>query len=112
MVDFEFYVNCYLGSLIPERAFPAAAARAAAALERFCRNYRVAESGEDARRMAVCAMAETVYSAGRRRSGVTEASVGSVSVRYEDSQSGDKALWRELYRKAAIYLDIYRGTAV
>jgi hypothetical protein len=109
MVDYEFYVNHYLGSVIPEKAFPASASQAEAALERFCRIYRVSDSGEESRRMAVCAMAEAVYTASRRRSGVTAASTGSISVRYENGESPDKALWRELYQRACIYLDIYRG---
>lgn len=109
MVDYEFYVNQYLGSMIPEKAFSAAASQAAAALERFCRIYRVADSGIESQRMAICAMAEALYACSRRRSGVTAASVGSVAVRYEDGERADKALWRELYQRAAIYLDIYRG---
>lgn len=109
MVDYDFYVNSYLGTAIPEKAFPGAEAQAAAVLERFRRVYQVKDSGEEARKMAVCAMAETVYANARRRSGVTSASVGSVAVRYENGQSPDKALWQELYQRACVYLDIYRG---
>lgn len=109
MVDYGFYVNQYLGSQIPEKAFSGAAKQAEAALERFRRIYQVSDSGEESRNMAVCAMAEVVYAGSRRRSGVTSASVGSVSVRYEDGERADKALWRELYQRASIYLDIYRG---
>ena len=112
MADYEFYVNCYLGSAVPEKAFPAAAAQAAAALERICRNYTVAEHGEETRKMAICAMAEAIFAANRRRAGVTAASVGSVSVRYENAERVDKSLQRELYRQASIYLDIYRGAQV
>ena len=112
MVDYEFYVNHYLGSLIPEKAFAACAKQAEAALERLRRIYRVTDSGAESRRMALCAMAEAVYTASRRRSGVTSASVGSMSVRYDSGERGEKALWRELYQRAAIYLDIYRGAAI
>ncbi len=112
MADYDFYVNCYLGSAIPEKAFPAAAAQAAAALERIERIYTVAGSGEETRKLAICAMAEAVYAASHRKAGMTAASVGSMSVRYETGERADKALQRELYRKAAIYLDIYRGAAV
>ncbi|MBQ6852314.1 MAG: hypothetical protein IJO04_04715 [Oscillospiraceae bacterium] len=112
MVDYDFYVNHYLGALIPEKAFAGSAKQAEAALERICRIYRVADSGEESRRMALCAMAETVYTASRRRSGVSSASVGSVSVRYDNTEGSEKALWRELYQRAAIYLDIYRGAAI
>lgn len=109
MADYEFYVNCYMGNAIPEKAFPAAAAQAAAALERICRIYTVGEHGEQTRKMAVCAMAEAVYAASRRRAGVTAASAGSVSVRYENGEHTDKSLQKALYRQAGIYLDIYRG---
>ena len=109
MVDYEFYVNHYLGSVIPEKAFPASASQAEAALNRFYRIYRITDSGEESRRMAICAMAEAVYTIGRRRGGITAAGAGSMSVRYENGECADKTLWRELYQRAAIYLDIYRG---
>lgn len=112
MVDYEFYVNCYLGSAIPQKAFPTAAAQAAAALERICRIYTVAPCGEETKKMAICAMAEAVYASSRRKAGVTAASVGNVSVRYENGEHAERSLQRELYRKAAIYLDIYRGTSL
>ena len=111
MVDYQFYTQIYLGNAISEKAFPAAVAEATAALERICRIYQVAEHGEQTRKMAICAMAEAVSTANRRRAGLTAASVGSVSVRYENGEHADKSLQRELYRKAAIYLDIYRGTS-
>ena len=103
MVDYEFYVNCYLGSAIPEKAFSGVAAQAQAYLERVKGCCRVASSGADAENMALCAMAETLWA---RRSSLSSASVGSVSVRYADNKV---SLPRELYEKAAIYLDIYRG---
>ena len=101
-----------MGTAIPQKAFPAAAAQAAAALERICRIYTVAEHGEETRKLAICAMAEAVYAASRRKAGMTAASVGSVSVRYENGEKADKSLQRELYQRAAIYLDIYRGAKV
>lgn len=109
MVDYDFYSGCYLGCRIPQKAFPEMASRAQAALDRFKGNYRVVSSGPEAERMALCAMAETIYCARQRRVGVAAATVGSVSVRYEDSGNANRALWRELYEQASIYLDIYRG---
>lgn len=106
MVDYEFYVNCYLGSAIPEKAFSGVAAQAQQYLERFKGVYRVEASGEQAEKMAVCAMAESLW--GRRNSGVSSASVGSVSVHYAKERP---ALLGELYEKACIYLDIYRGVS-
>ncbi len=112
MVDYRFYENTYLGNAIPAKAFPAVAAQAATALERFCRIYTVAPFGEETRKMAICAMAEAIHAANRRRAGVTAASMGNVSVRYENGEHANKSLQRELYQQASIYLDIYRGTQV
>lgn len=106
MVSYDFYVNTYLGSEMGEKQFSSMAAQAEAVLARFERLYRVS-GGELSRAMAVCAMAECLNEHQKRRGGVTSASVGSVSVRYDGTDP--RALERELYRQAAIYLDIYRG---
>ena len=103
MVKYEFYVNQYLGSAIPEKAFSGVAAQAQQHLDRFKRIYRVESSGEAAESMAVCAMAETLWE--RRKAGTASASIGGVSVQYADTLP----LNRALYQKASIYLDIYRG---
>ena len=105
MVDFTYYTQEYLGVQIPEKAFARCMARAREALEYIERCFQVT-GGQDARALALCAMAEGVYELENRR-GVQSASVGSVSVRYEDSRPAQ--LWRELYDRAAIYLDICRG---
>ena len=99
----EFYRDQYGGTRIPEEAFPEFYRRAEDALARLERCYSI-EGGEDARRMALCAMAEAIYDSTGKRGGVTAASVGSVSVRYADID-------RSLYDRAATYLEIYRGTA-
>ncbi len=104
MVDFEFYVNQYLGVAIPEKAFSGVAAQGQRYLDRLKRSYRVESSGTEAEKMAVCAMAEALWE--NRNSGVASASVGSVSVRYE---TGKSSLNQMLYERACIYLDIYRG---
>ena len=109
MADYDFYTDVYLGSLIPEKAFPEMVLRAGEHLARFQRNYRVTVSGTDSLKMAVCAMAETLYAHTKRRGGVVAASAGEVSVRYESGESGRKSLQRELYEKASIYLEISRG---
>lgn len=109
MADFAYYTDSYLGTVIPEKAFPGMAKRAEEALQRLQRIYRVTVPGEDSRNLAICAMAEVLYAASKRRSGVTAASVGEVSVHYGNSESSDKALQRELYEKASIYLEISRG---
>ena len=109
MVAYEFYTDIYLGSLIPEKAFPEMALRAGEYLARFQRNYRVDVFGTDSLKMAICAMAETLYAHAKRRGGVVAAAAGEVSVRYESGESGRKSLQRELYEKASIYLEISRG---
>ena len=97
MVDYEFYVNDYLGSAIPEKAFSGVAAQAQHWLQKFEALYRVEASGTEARKMAVCAMAETLWTCRSER----------ISSR---QRSGAKSsIGRELYEKASIYLDIYRG---
>ena len=45
MVDYEFYVNDYLGSAIPEKAFSGVAAQAQHWLQKFEFLYRVEASG-------------------------------------------------------------------
>ena len=109
MADFAFYTDAYLGNAIPEKAFPGMAQQAKAILARFQRMYRVEVPGEDSLNMAVCAMAEVLFAASKRRGGVTAASCGEVSVRYAEGGLADRQLQRELYEKASIYLDIYRG---
>lgn len=105
MVDYAYYADAYLGSLIPQREFSRLAKRAEEYLDMISRVCRV-EGGSDARAMALCAMAEELFRSGRRQ-GVTSASLGGVSVRYDDGSS--QRLLGQLYRQAAIYLDIYRG---
>ena len=108
MVDYDFYLNGYLGSAISEAAFPEAAAEAARILEHLKCTYRV-DGGEQAQKLAICAMAEVLYSHAKRRGGISSARVGAVSVHYGSINAGDKVLSRQLYRGAATHLDIYRG---
>ena len=104
MANYEFYVNQYLGSFIPAKAFSGMAAQAARVLNRLKQTYRVESSGAEAESMAICAMAESLWQ--HRNKGLSSANMGSVSVRYETDRN---ALRRDLYEKACIYLDIYRG---
>lgn len=108
MIDYEFYTNTYLGSVVPEKAFPGMAARAQDELNRICRCCQVTKPDAVSEKMALCAMAETLYTAGNRQNGIAAATVGGVSVRYE----GSSRLRRTLLERAGIYLDIYRGTGV
>ena len=106
MVDYDFYVHTYLGSTVPEKAFPGCAARAEAVLAGYERCCKVNCPGPDSRAMAVCAMAEAVYEQAKSE-GLSAATAGSVTVRYRS----DRSLSRELYRRAGIYLDILRGVS-
>ena len=105
--DFDFYTGTYCGQVIPEEDFASCLARAQAILQSFDRTYRVEGSQED-RKMALCAMSETIYH-DRCRCGAVKASVGSVSVTY--ASHARLQLWRELYEVAGYYLKIYRGVA-
>ena len=105
--DFAYYRDDYMGGSIPEKAFDRCASRAAEVLEAFCRNYLVI-GGEDCRKMAICAMAEAMFEASGHR-GVVASSAGNASVRYDPGANSDLALRRELYHRARIYLDFYRG---
>lgn len=109
MADFGFYKDVFFGEVIPEKSFASLAQRAREVLQGYARGYQVNIPGEDSYRMAICAMAETLYTYSKRRAGMTAASVGEVSVRYEGGDDAQKNLQRELYRKASIYLDITRG---
>lgn len=107
MVDYGFYTDTYVGSLVPEGCFAGLICRATAELERLKRMYRVTPYGSDSERMALCAMAENLYVLEKRR-GVRSTSVGGVSVTYEDTRAERKAM----YRAASVYLDFYRGVGV
>ena len=107
MVDYAFYTAVYLGSTVPEKAFPGAVKQAAAELASLRRCCRVVSPGEDSEKMALCAMAETLYA--HRNRGLASASVGSVRVQYD---TGAAKLRQQLQEQAGIYLDLYRGVEV
>lgn len=104
MADYDFYVNVYLGSQIPEKTFPSLAAQAASTLAGYERKYQVT-GADTSRRMAICAMAE-VLREHEKNCRHSSASVGSARVQYTQPK---ESLERRLYRAANIYLDIYRG---
>ena len=109
MIDYDFYVNSYLGSVIPEKAFPALARRSADALAEINRRYQVRNADKVSEKMALCAIAETLYSLADRKTGVKAATVGGVSVQYEDSSAS--GIRKRVLDAARIYLDIYRGVS-
>lgn len=118
MADYDFYLNVYRGSLVPEGEWPQYRARAVEQLARYQRIYTVTAPGPDSGAMAVCSMAEAMYSFDLLLNGeggpVQSASIGSVSVGYGGGAAqgldlSPKGQARELYRCACLYLDICRG---
>lgn len=105
MVDYEFYTETYLGSAVPEKAFDRLAARAGEQLASFERDFTVT-GGEDARRFALCAMAEVLY-AGQHRGEVRSTSVNGVQVSYDDR----RPMKKRLLAAAKTYLEVYRGVS-
>lgn len=101
MADYDFYVNVYLGSSIPEKQFSKLAAQAASVLESYERSCRVVCPGPDSRNMAICAMAERLLEQEKRTRGIHAATVNSCGQQ--------TPLAQQLYQQARIYLDIYRG---
>lgn len=115
MIDFDFYITTYDGSLIPEEAWTAVCRDADAQLGRYERIYTVTYPAADSRNKAVCAMAEALYEYSTLQDAggaVQSVSVGNVSesraaVAAPDTSAAAQAA--ELYRRAGLYADIYRG---
>ena len=105
MPDYEFYLQDYEGGLISESAFAGFRATAARWLEKLERCCRVTPYGPDSRKMAICAIAETL-AVWERKHQYAEASVGGVRMRYREN---DVPLQRQMLQNAAGYLEIYRG---
>ena len=110
MVDYAFYKTVYLGGSIPPEDFSRLAARAGEQLARYQRLYRVTAPKADSADRAVCAMADALYYYETAANTPQSASIGSVSSsRGAAVDLSPKAQARELYRCAALYLEIYRG---
>ena len=109
MADYEFYTSTYLGGSIPEADFPRLSKRAGEQLARYKRIYTVTAPGASSEDMAVCAMADALYYFEAAQNAPKSASIGSVSSSLGDVDTSQKAQAKELYRCAALHLDIYRG---
>ena len=105
MIDYGFYKDAYLGASIPENAFPRLMMRAKTWLENLEHTCRVVSYGEESRKLALCALAEVFYAYGGRQ-GISQTSVGGVTVHYEPDQA---PLQRRLLQSVAGYLEVYRG---
>ena len=93
MTDFNFYSETYCGSLIPADAWDAVCRDAEAQMNRYERIYHVSYPQTGSRNMAVCAMAEALYE----------------FAQLQDADTRAAAQAAELYRRAGLYADIYRG---
>ena len=115
--DFLYYQTTYMGTIQDETEFLRFAARARDQLAQYRRIYTVTAPDEDAEKMAICAMTDAVawYEGSRDGTGgpVASVSVGSVSETYSGGSGSldfsQAAQDREMYRRACLYLDIYRG---
>ena len=105
MVTYQFYKDVYLGDLIREENFPQMLRRAEEWLGKIERCCRVVPYGPDSRKMALCAIAETMAAWCKKRD-IEAASVGEVTVRY---QKNDIPLQRQLLQNVSGYLEISRG---
>lgn len=114
-IEYSFYITSFCGCSIPDKEWPSYEARAAAQLARYKRIYTVTAPEQDAEKLAICAMADAMYSFDlieNGEGGVQSASIGSVSTSYGSQQAVDissAGQAKELYRCASLYLDIYRG---
>lgn len=118
VVAFDFYKETYVGSSITEEEWPIFSARAQDQLNKYKRIYTVVAPEDNSEAMAVCAMADALIFFVNAQNGtdaITSASIGSVSVSYENAASkidlSPKAQEKEMYRCARTYLDIYRGVS-
>lgn len=118
MTGYDFYTGTYHGGAISAEEWPAYVGRAEDQLTRYKRIYTVTPPGPDSEAMAMCAMAEALYSFDLLASGeggpVQSAAIGSVSVSYGSAMAQAVDLTPrgqalELYRCASLYLDIFRG---
>ena len=116
MVEHSFYTDTYHGSSIPVEEWPTFEARATEQLARYKRMYTVTAPEETSESMAICAMADALFSFNlilNGDGGITSASVGSVSTSYNTAaiDASPKGQAAELYCCAKMYLDIYRGVS-
>lgn len=110
MPDYLYYTGTYLGGSIPKADFPRLAMRAGEQLARYERIYTVT-GNDNAKSMAVCAMADALYYYETAANTPQSSSIGSVSSSMGAADISSKAQSNELYRSACLYLDIFRGVS-
>ena len=110
MADYAFYTTTYLGGSIQTAVFPRLALRAAEKLAQYKRLYTVTAPATNSEDMAICAMADALYYFETVQNAPQSSSIGSVSSsRGSAVDISPKAQAAELYRCAAMHLNIYRG---
>ena len=107
MPEYAFYREIYEGSQLSEPRFRELALRGNEWLEKLERCCRVTPYGAESRKMAICAVAETL-AAWEQRQQYSDATIGSVRVRYQKS---DLPLQRQLLQNVSGYMEIYRGVS-
>ena len=111
----DFYRDHYGGTALEVGEFPGFLARAEDQMAMYERMYRIYGDGE-ARRMALCALAEAIAyfeAAQNGQGGLRYASVGTVSVSgkgiYSQMDISPVAREQELLRCVKRYMTLYRG---
>lgn len=113
-VDYNYYVETFLGSTIPERSFLASERKAEAFLHRitFGRVKRLPEIPNEVKD-AICAMAEYNFRADKKTPGVKSENIDGYSVSYGESTDTETSRNTELYGVAKNYLSdtglLHRG---
>lgn len=111
-VDYNYYAQAFLGTVIPEKSFPKVEKRAEAFVNRitFGRIKRLSEVPPEVKD-AICAVAERRYYLDKKTPGVKSENIEGYAVSYADTtESSENA---ELYGVAKNYLSdtglLYRG---
>lgn len=111
MEGFDFYQSVFRGQKLNREQWDQYAPRARDWLERY-RSIYLVEASAQALEMAVCAMAEALYSLDDGGGAVRSASIGSVSVQYGDredvSSRGQERMMLQILRR---YAHVYRGVS-
>ena len=114
-MDYTFYTDSYMGTVISEEEFPKYIDRAGYRLDEltFARHRREGLSASVQTRvnLALCAIADLLYSsdsaaenAPAASSGIAEERVGSHTVKYLDAISAEQALTSQIRSVATAYL--------
>ena len=105
MPDYSYYRDVFMGSAMGQPVFDRLIRRAESWLRQLEGCCRVVSYGDESRKLALCAAAETLYFHGGKQ-GVRHSSVGGVSVEYDQ---GGVPLQRLLLEAVSGYLEVYRG---